>query len=109
MLKTIDDLWKEHLTMMDHLRQSVSLQAVRQLDPLVVYKKEGHALFESLLANIQHDLVHTIYKITVTRKEAVPPAKAPPKPLAPTSGKKVGRNDPCPCGSGKKYKHCCGK
>jgi preprotein translocase subunit SecA len=107
MLKTFDDLWKEHLTAMDHLRQSASLQAMRQVDPLVVYKKEGHALFESLLANIQHDLVHLIFKVAITKKE-VPAQRPVPKQVIP-SGKKVGRNDPCPCGSGRKYKHCCGK
>jgi preprotein translocase subunit SecA len=107
MLKTIDDLWKEHLTAMDHLRQRAGLQAVRQIDPLVVYRKEGHALFESLRANIQHDLVHTIYKVTITQKES--PAQKQQQRAAVPAGKKVGRNDPCPCGSGKKYKHCCGR
>ena len=107
MLKTIDDLWKEHLTLMDHLRQSVGLQAMRQIDPLVVYKKEGHALFDSLLANIQHGVVQIIYKVSIT-KQAVAAQKQPPRPAAPP-GKKVGRNDPCPCGSGKKYKKCCGR
>jgi preprotein translocase subunit SecA len=107
MLKTIDDLWKEHLTAMDHLRQRAGLQAVRQIDPLVIYKKEGHALFESLRANIQHDLAHTIYKVSITQKES--PAQKQQQKAAIPAGKKVGRNDPCPCGSGKKYKHCCGK
>lgn len=113
MLKVIDDLWKEHLTIMDHLRQSVGLQAMRQLDPLVVYKKEGHAAFESLLANIQHDLVHTIYKVSIN-KQVIPPKQPAKQPQQQPQGsglpvKKVGRNDPCPCGSGKKYKHCCGR
>ena len=106
MLRTIDSLWMEHLTAMDHLRQRAGLYAVRQVDPLVVYKKEGHALFDSLLANIQHDVAHTIYKVNITKKEA--PPKQPQKVAVP-AGKKVGRNDPCPCGSGKKYKHCCGR
>ncbi len=107
MLKTIDDLWKEHLTLMDHLRQSVGLQAMRQIDPLVVYKKEGHALFESLLANIQHGVVQMIYRASISRQPVILP-KTPPKQAMPT-GKKIGRNDPCPCGSGKKYKNCCGR
>jgi preprotein translocase subunit SecA len=107
MLRAIDSLWKDHLTEMDHLRQQAGLQAMRQIDPIVVYKKEGHALFESLTASIEHDVVHTIYKVSITRKEA--PAQRQPQRAAVPAGKRVGRNDPCPCGSGKKYKHCCGR
>jgi len=103
MLKVIDDHWKEHLTAMDHLRQSVGLQSVRQIDPLVVYKKEGGAYFDSLMAGIQHEIVHTIYKVSIEKREV--PARRP----SPVPGQKVGRNNPCPCGSGKKYKHCHGK
>ncbi len=109
MLKVIDDLWKEHLTAMDHLRQSVGLQAMRQIDPLVIYKKEGHALFQALTDSIQHDLVHSIFKISISREKA-PQRQAPKPPPQPVQqGKKVGRNDPCPCGSGKKFKHCHGR
>ena len=107
MLRAVDGLWKEHLTAMDHLRQQAGLYAMRQVEPIVVYKKEGHTLFESLTAGIEHDVVHTIYKVSLTRKEA-PPQKQPQKATVP-AGKKVGRNEPCPCGSGKKYKHCCGR
>ncbi len=107
MLRTIDSLWKDHLTEMDHLRQRAGLQSVRQVDPLVVYKREGHALFDSLLATIQHDLAHTIYRVSLTKREA--PAQQQRQKAAVPAGKKVGRNAPCPCGSGKKYKHCCGK
>jgi len=103
MLRVIDDQWKEHLTAMDHLRQSVGLQSVRQIDPLVVYKKEGGAYFDSLMAGIQHDIAHTIFKVSIEKKEA------PVRRSDPVPGQKVGRNDPCPCGSGKKYKHCHGK
>ena len=103
MLRVIDRLWMEHLTAMEHLRQGIGLRSVGQEQPLVVYKREGHAYFEALLASIRHDVAHTIYHVGLTKegpqkkKEAVP------------VGKSVGRNDPCPCGSGKKYKHCCGK
>ena len=107
MLRTIDSLWTDHLTNMDHLRQSVGLQSVRQIDPLVIYKKEGHAYFDSLLASIQHDVARIIFKASITTKEA-PTPKQPQKAAVP-AGKRVGRNDPCPCGSGKKYKHCCGR
>ena len=107
MLRVIDRLWMEHLTAMDHLRQGIGLHAVGQQDPLVVYKKEGHAYFDALLAGIQHDVAHSIYHVGVA-KEA-PRQKREPVPVAKKAGQKVGRNDPCPCGSGKKYKHCCGK
>jgi len=107
MLRAIDTLWKDHLTEMDHLRQQAGLYAMKQVDPIVAYKKEGHALFQSLTASIEHDVVYTIYKVSLTRKEA--PAQRQPQKVAVPAGRKVGRNDPCPCGSGKKYKHCCGR
>ena len=103
MLRVIDRLWMEHLTAMEHLRQGIGLRAVGQEQPLVVYKREGHAYFEALLASIQHDVAHTIYHVGLA-KEA-PQKKKEAVPV----GKRAGRNDPCPCGSGKKYKHCCGK
>jgi len=102
MLRVIDRLWMEHLTEMEHLRQGIGLRAVGQEQPLVVYKREGHASFEALLAGIQHDVAHSIYHVGIAKE-------APKKKEAVMAGKKVGRNDPCPCGSGKKYKHCCGK
>ncbi len=103
MLRVIDRLWMEHLTAMEHMRQGIGLRAVGQQDPLVVYKREGHALFDALLGSIQHDVAHSIYHVGI--------AKEPPRQKAPVAvgKKKVGRNDPCPCGSGKKYKHCCGR
>ncbi len=107
MLRAIDNLWKDHLTAMDHLRQQASLFAMRQIEPLVVYKKEGHALFESLIAGINYEVVHTIYKVNITVKEAPTPRQ--PKKVPVPAGRKVGRNEPCPCGSGRKYKHCCGR
>jgi len=103
----IDGQWMEHLTAMDHLRQQASLYAVRQIDPLVAYKKESQASFDELLAGIRHDVVHTIYKVSIERKEA--PAQRQPQKVAVPAGRKVGRNEPCPCGSGRKYKHCCGR
>jgi preprotein translocase subunit SecA len=109
MLRTIDNLWIEHLTMMEQMRQGIGLRAVGHHDPLVVYKSEGHALFQSLLANIQHDVVYTIYHVDIVKKESKQQAPAPGRQEAVVAGKKVGRNDPCPCGSGKKYKKCCGK
>jgi preprotein translocase subunit SecA len=102
MLRVIDKLWMEHLTAMEDMRQGIGLRAVGQQDPLVVYKKEGRALFDGLLASIQHDVARNIYRVNLVKKEP------PRKKQAVMAGKKVGRNDPCPCGSGKKYKHCCG-
>jgi preprotein translocase subunit SecA len=102
MLRVIDRLWMEHLTAMEHMRQGIGLRAVGQQDPLVVYKREGHVLFDALLAGIQHDVVRSIYRVGITREP-------PRKKETVVAGKKVGRNDPCPCGSGKKYKYCCGR
>jgi len=102
MLRVIDSLWMEHLTAMEHMRLGVGLRRVGQQDPLVVYKKEGHVLFDALLASIQHDVARRIYHVGIAKE-------APRKKEAVVVGSKVGRNDPCPCGSGKKYKHCCGK
>ena len=125
MLRTIDGLWVEHLTAMEYMRQGIGLQAVGQRDPLVAYKQRSHEMFQDLLAAIQHDVAHTIFRVGI-KKGAPPPRQAPamapvaagvaggvagggrPKPLK-AAGKKVGRNDPCPCGSGKKFKKCCGK
>jgi len=121
MLRIIDNLWVEHLTAMEYMRQGIGLQATAQRDPLVAYKREGGNLFQNLLDTIQHDVVHTIYHVSIVTKEAPQAAPSPvakvaagmtggtSKQPAKVAGKKVGRNDPCPCGSGKKYKHCCGR
>ena len=117
MLRTIDNLWVEHLTAMENMRQDVGLYAMgRQRDPLVIYKNEGYRQFQSLLSTIQHDVVHTIYHVGIVRREAPgAPAQAvasrggESKQRLKVGGRKVGRNDPCPCGSGKKYKKCCGR
>jgi len=119
MLRIIDSLWVEHLTMMEDMRQGIGLMAAGQRDPLVAYKREGHNLFENLLSTIQHDVAHTIYRVSIVKKEAPKEAPSPMAQVAAgrgdqkqplkAAGKKVGRNDPCPCGSGKKYKKCCGR
>ena len=124
MLRTMDSLWVEHLTAMEHMRQGIGLHAVAQRDPLVAYKKEGHEMFQNLLAAIQHDIAHIIYRANIAKKGETPQGQAAPAPTPiqaqaqaggdarkhlKVAGKKVGRNDPCPCGSGKKYKHCCGR
>jgi preprotein translocase subunit SecA len=123
MLRVIDNLWVEHLTEMDHMRHGIGLQALAQRDPLVAYKREGAAQFDALMDTIRHDVVHYIYhagltKQTMPKKVSANMAKIvasrgdngqkQPQKVK-VAGKKVGRNDPCPCGSGKKYKHCCGR
>jgi preprotein translocase subunit SecA len=118
MLRIVDSLWIEHLTVMENMRQGIGLRAVGHSDPLMVYKTEGHAMFQNLLDSIQHDVVHTIYHVGIVKQGAQRPmAQAQAAASAGgggrrqpvRAGRKVGRNDPCPCGSGKKYKYCCGR
>ncbi len=105
-LRIMDMLWLEHLENMNYLRDSVRLRAYGQMDPLVEYKSEGHKMFQKLLQMFESSIVQTVFKLTV---EEQPKAPTPPVTEAkPRQHKiKVGRNDPCPCGSGKKYKKCC--
>jgi preprotein translocase subunit SecA len=121
MLQIIDRLWIEHLTAMDRERLQAGWQTLRQMKSADAYKNAGYQQFQTLLETIRHDVVHTIYHVSIVQKEAKQPqspmakagvgsqGNARPKAAAAVAGKKVGRNDPCPCGSGKKYKHCCGK
>jgi preprotein translocase subunit SecA len=116
MLQVMDKLWREHLTHMDDMRQGIGLQAYGQKDPLVSYKREGFSMFESLLTNIEYDTTHKIYFANVQRtvQPAQPRNLITNQPVETGNAtqrrkqKKVGRNDPCPCGSGKKYKLCHG-
>ena len=103
LLRTIDTLWMDHLDNMDYLRDSVRLRAYGQKDPLVEYKNEGIQMFKRLLETIQTTIVNTIYKVTLG---PMPPQESVVKV---SSKKTVGRNSPCPCGSGKKFKKCHGK
>ena len=108
-LRTLDTLWVEHLEAMEHLRDSVRLRAYGQQDPLVEYKNEGHKMFQNLLKMIESSIIQTLFRSSLT-KEPVPA----PQPVTTNLTKlgqpsKVGRNDPCSCGSGKKYKRCHGK
>ncbi|MBI4709265.1 MAG: SEC-C domain-containing protein [Candidatus Portnoybacteria bacterium] len=119
MLRTIDTFWMEHLDNMDHLRDSVRLRAYGQKDPLVEYKNEGHRLFQNLLVAIEFNVARTIYKVTLAKepqsqRQEAPLAQAkenrPSGASASKSGDKtLGRNDPCWCGSGKKFKKCHGR
>ena len=112
MLRIMDTHWVHHLTAIQEKRQGIGLQAFGQRDPLVMYKREGHEMFQSLLGRIQHDIVHTIYHTGLEAKPAVRRVQTPQAVSggrqAQTGARKVGRNDPCPCGSGKKYKRCHG-
>jgi preprotein translocase subunit SecA len=103
MLRAIDSRWIEHLTAMENMRQGIGLQSLAQRDPLVAYKRQGHAMFQDLMEGVRHDIVHTIYRVGIVKQE-----KPKEREKVPVGGH-TGRNDPCPCGSGKKYKKCCGK
>ena len=122
-LKTIDTLWMEHLDVMEEFRRGVGLRGYGQKDPLVEYKRESYRMFQKLLDSIQSGIVSTIYKVGVVQRptsEIYQDAginrsgvtyrggNETSASTSPIIKKKVGRNDPCPCGSGKKYKHCCG-
>ena len=118
LLRTLDVHWVHHLTIMDNLRQGIGLHAFGQRDPLVMYKTEGSRMFQALLDRIQHDVVHSIYQVSLSTPRGARPQSPGANSMAAASGRqrdavavggrKVGRNEPCPCGSGKKYKRCHG-
>ncbi|MGB9589125.1 MAG: SEC-C metal-binding domain-containing protein, partial [Armatimonadota bacterium] len=136
-LRAINNKWMEHLDAMDYLREGIGLRGYAQIDPLVAYKKEAFMMFEEMLQSIQDEIVRYVYRVQVrqevqpfrnpyrniqmlsggfvplgaTDQTADIPSVKSPGPVRPNAGlmgkKKVGRNDPCPCGSGKKFKKCC--
>ncbi|MGB4483376.1 MAG: SEC-C metal-binding domain-containing protein, partial [bacterium] len=118
MLRVVDSKWMEYLDAIDELREGIGLRAYGQRDPFIEYTRESHEMFQSLIARIQEDIVRYAFKVRVAavrpqgpRQAAVATNRgqeAPPQPVR-RAGKKIGRNEPCPCGSGKKYKKCCGK
>jgi preprotein translocase subunit SecA len=103
-LRVIDQLWQEHLDTMEHLRDSVRLRGYGQRDPLQEFKREGFDLFQNLLAEVDNQVIHTIFKVEIAPQPVnkVPPANN----NVSSSSDEPGRNDPCPCGSGKKWKKC---
>jgi len=105
-LRVLDMIWQDHLSYMDYIRESVRLRAYGGRDPLVEYKNEGHKAFGQLLAMVDANIVDNILKagLPTNQPKAMPQSKA-----IESGGKKIGRNDLCPCGSGKKYKKCHGK
>jgi preprotein translocase SecA subunit len=128
MLQTIDSLWKDHLLGMDHLKEGIGLRGYGQKNPLQEYQKEGFEMFEEMIHRIQEDVVQKLFTVEIAREtvaqeiemQQVRPQRmvlshgsenvvAPRAPQARRQGEKIGRNNPCPCGSGKKYKRCCGK
>ena len=118
MLKVVDNKWMEHLDHMDMLREGISLRAYGQRNPLVEYKIEGHDMFQAMIDNIQEDIAKLMYRVNVVREQPQPEDRLKnatvnhgesisKSPQAKSNN--IGRNDLCPCGSGKKYKNCCGK
>ncbi len=105
-LQAIDLNWKSHIQYLEQLRQVIGLRSYGQRDPLIEYKKEAFNLFENLLYKLKTDLTTILINLTIIEKknEEIKPAKIDPKYI----GKKMSRNEPCFCGSGKKYKFCCG-
>jgi len=121
LLQTIDAKWMEHLREMDGLREGIGLRAYGQRDPLMEYRFEAYEMFNAMTQSIQEDCVKMLFRVRlVDREEAEQQGERrmrqmttnrdpDSEPLQPRTVEKIGRNDPCPCGSGKKYKKCCGK
>ena len=114
-LKVVDSKWMDHLDAMDQLRQGIGLRAYGQRDPLVEYKFEAYSMFNEMIGEIQSEVIRYMMRVNVVeapqeRKNVVENKNAEEGPKKPVrKEKQVGRNDPCPCGSGKKYKKCCGR
>ena len=121
-LQTVDTRWKEHLLSMDHLKEGIGLRGYAQQDPLRIYRKEGFDMFQGLMERVKDEIVEILFKIQISSPSQVDNLKkkeqqnltfshsdgASIKQPIKRSSQKVQRNDPCPCGSGKKYKKCCG-
>ena len=122
MLQAIDTHWKEHLLSMDHLREGIGLRGYGQKDPVREYQREGYAMFMEMISRIKMDTLEKLCLVRIQREEEVEEIRQKQKqdyvlsrgedtPVNQTvkrESEKIGRNDPCPCGSGKKYKKCCG-
>lgn len=115
MLRVVDSKWMDHLDAMDDLRQGVGLRAFGHRDPLLEYKFEAFEMFQNMIDSIQDDIVRYIYRVQIVRQPSLPQEEREmytggAETKQPVKNKnKIGRNDLCPCGSGKKYKKCCGK
>jgi preprotein translocase subunit SecA len=110
MLSVIDNKWREHLSEMDYLRAGIGLRAMGQRDPLTEYQREGYDMFAEMIYSIKNDAIKYLFRVQLAQPKSQPQRVE----ANPTGGKlqkqavsnKIGRNDPCPCGSGKKYKKC---
>ena len=121
LLKTVDRYWMDHIDNMEELRKGIHLRAYGQKDPVVLYRMEGFDMFDQMIASIREDTARLMLTVQIRQKEepkreqvAKPTATSAdgtdrPRTIRKTAAQKVGRNDPCPCGSGKKYKKCCGR
>ena len=122
MLQSIDTHWKDHLLAMDHLKEGIGLRGYGQKDPKREYQREGYEMFLDMSERIKEDILEKLCKVQVQREEELPLSGDEQEQDYVLSrggqeesrsrrreGPKIGRNDPCPCGSGKKYKKCCGK
>ncbi|MBI5578497.1 MAG: preprotein translocase subunit SecA [Deltaproteobacteria bacterium] len=123
MLQTVDNLWKDHLLSMDHLKEGIGLRGYAQQNPLLVYKKEGFEMFQNLMGRVEEETLGILFRVQIGEPEKLETLQKPREqkllfsgggePQRPAPAKrsldKVGRNSPCPCGSGKKYKKCCGR
>ncbi|MBQ3131212.1 MAG: SEC-C domain-containing protein, partial [Clostridia bacterium] len=116
LLRSVDELWMDHIDAMDQLRQGISLQAIGQQDPVIAYRNAGFDMFDEMVQGIRERTVRNLYHIVISAK--APERKQVAKPIEPAGDRpaqpkrienKISRNAPCPCGSGKKYKQCCGK
>jgi len=122
MLQTVDSLWKDHLLSMDHLKEGIGLRGYAQQNPLLIYKKEGFEMFQDMIERIKEETLNILFRIQVAEPEVIDELTKPEeqsftlshgdegerkKPVK-REGGKIGRNSPCSCGSGKKYKKCCG-
>ncbi len=120
LLRVVDEYWMDHIDAMQELRQGIRLRAYAQVDPIVAYKKESLEMFEEMISAIQDETVRRIFSARIKSEEEVKRERVAEGIVATTAGdgsvkkqprkvQKIGRNDPCPCGSGKKYKQCCGR
>jgi preprotein translocase subunit SecA len=120
LLQITDQRWMDHLSLMDDLREGIGLRAYGQRDPLLEYRLEAYEMFQSMVEAIQEDCIRMLFKVRLASAESTQPkdrladaqfsgGEGEVERTPRRTGEKVGRNDPCPCGSGKKYKRCCGR
>jgi len=121
LLQSVDNQWKDHLLSMDHLKEGIGLRGYGQRDPLREYQKEGYDMFLDMVERVQSESISFLFHIHIDRGSALSRVSREPREMQLShgeaeqqatvrrEGKKIGRNEPCPCGSGKKYKKCCGR